>query len=80
MVCSIQIRPIDIALNLVRSLLIINILKFMTDRISQDLTTYPQGLRGYGHNYKRLPGLWYDNQSETQWTKLDTLSQMTYMV
>ena len=39
--CLIQIWPIDTALNLVRSLLIIKILKLMTARDSQSLTAYP---------------------------------------
>lgn len=66
-----QIWPIDIAFNLLTSLLIIN--TFMTDRISQSLTAYPQGLGRYRHSCKRLPRLWYDNHWETLWTKLDIL-------
>lgn len=39
----------------------------------------PWDPRRYGHSYKILPGLWYDNHWNTQWTKLDSLSQMTYI-
>ena len=49
--CVTQVSPIDIVLSLVRSMLIINIFKFMTDRDSQD----------NGFSYKKVPGLWYDN-------------------
>lgn len=48
-----QLQPIDLALNHVRSLPIISILKFMTESPK----VYPSGLRSFGHNYRIPPEL-----------------------
>ena len=63
---------ITIALNPVRSLLSI---MFMTIRLPKAFESWPRmlnGLRRCGHSYRILPGLWYDNHWEMQWTKLDS--------